>query len=474
MGTARRLDLDNLAATLVESSFFDVDAGETMARVPLADAVVGNPPFIRYHSHVGEARAAANKAALAEGVRLSGLASAWAACLVHAATFLRPEGKLALVLPAELLTVNYAAPIRDWLPRRFAKVGLITFQRLQFDALANVVLLLAEGEGGCDAVHVLNINGAEDLDSALDPFAAGRDVALNGEKWTSLLLTDRQSSAYRGGSDAFATLEEEYGEIELGTVTGANDYFVVTDATREEFGLAEDQVEKMSPPGSKHLEGMHFSAADWDRLRDAGRQVWLFRPAPEDESDGVEAYKRVGVDLDILSRYKCRIRPQWWRPPMVDPPDFFFTYMSHRFPRLVANGAGVGFLNSMHGLHLAEDMPDFVRRALPLGMMNSLTLLGAELGGRSYGGGVLKLEPREAAVLPVPALTELTTFWESIENEWEALNRQLVAGDWDLVVRRVDDALLRSTMGMSTTRAQHLRRAWNALRESPAIGMAQR
>jgi hypothetical protein len=33
---------------------------------------------------------------------------------------------------------------------------------------------------------------------------------------------------------------------------------------------------------------------------------------------------------------------------------------------------------------------------------NSLTLAWAEVCGRSYGGGVLELEPREAEELPIP------------------------------------------------------------------------
>ncbi len=34
---------------------------------------------------------------------------------------------------------------------------------------------------------------------------------------------------------------------------------------------------------------------------------------------------------------------------------------------------------------------------LPLAFLNSATLFSAEMVGRSYGGGVLKLEPKEAA-----------------------------------------------------------------------------
>lgn len=469
--TADRLGPDNLSATLFCSSVFDVSSGELAPGGLKVDAVVGNPPFIRYHGHVGETRAAANKAALAQGVQLSGLASAWAACLVHAASFLKPGGRLAMVLPAELLTVNYASPVRDWLKRHFGRIGIVTFRHLQFDALANVVLLLADGDGGVDNVHVVQATDASDLDRVA-PFVSGRDVALNGEKWSSLLLTDRQATAYRHGVDAFVGLEAEYGRIELGTVTGANEYFVISEETRREFGLTEDQLLRTSPPGSRHFDSLAFTTADWESLRDDGNPVWLFRPAPEDQSTSVEAYKRVGESLDIPNRYKCRIRPQWWRPPGSEPPDFFFTYMSHRFPRLVTNDAGVSFLNSMHGLHLAADAPDFVRRALPLAMLNSLTTLGAELGGRSYGGGVLKLEPREAALLPAPPLPALEAFWNVIRGEWLPLNRQLRAGDWSAVVNRVDDVLLHSTMRMSATRVQLLRRAWDVMR-SGRLGMAR-
>jgi hypothetical protein len=40
---------------------------------------------------------------------------------------------------------------------------------------------------------------------------------------------------------------------------------------------------------------------------------------------------------------------------------------------------------------------------LPVAALNSMTLLGAEVVGRAYGGGMLKLEPKEADKLPVPS-----------------------------------------------------------------------
>jgi type I restriction-modification system DNA methylase subunit len=99
---------------------------------PAYDAVVGNPPYIRYQDFRGAARSASQRAALAAGVPLSGLASSWAAFTIHSALFLRPGGRLGLVLPAELLTVNYAAEVRRFLMERFARVRLVLFTERVF------------------------------------------------------------------------------------------------------------------------------------------------------------------------------------------------------------------------------------------------------------------------------------------------------------------------------------------------------
>ena len=81
----------NADAQLCVSDFFDFKSVERF------DAVIGNPPYVRYQAFAALARAKGREAALAQGVRLPGLASSWAAFTVHSASFLKPEGRLALV-----------------------------------------------------------------------------------------------------------------------------------------------------------------------------------------------------------------------------------------------------------------------------------------------------------------------------------------------------------------------------------------
>jgi adenine-specific DNA-methyltransferase len=459
------LEAEGLDAHLLATDFFDVATPDQLGcPLPQMDAVIGNPPFVRYQLHAGEARVKSARAALRQGVRLSGLASSWAALVVHACAFLKPEGRLAMVMPAELLTVHYAEPVRRWLRRRFAKVNLVMFERLQFaDALERVVLVVAQGTGGCDAFSVYHVADAEDL-ALIRPFEQFAVRFADEGKWTDLLLPVEQRQLFRRVTEDHFVPLERFGPPELGTVTGANNYFALSEETRKRYDLTEDQVVPISPPGTRHLRGTALTRGDWNGLRESGEQVWLLYPDPEDKSPELRRYLRRGRQLGIPSAYKCTIRDPWWRPPLVPAPDLFFTYMSHRFPRLITNQARVSFVNSMHGVRLRSGFK-WAKSALPLLALNSVTMLGAEVFGRSYGGGVLKMEPREAAKLPVPRPEVLEKAWRVLAPERAHLDRQLRDGRWTTVLSRVDEVLLRDTSALEGSEVAQIHEAARSLRE---------
>ncbi|MDA8292709.1 MAG: N-6 DNA methylase [Actinomycetota bacterium] len=461
-----RLEDAGFDAHLLERDLFEVPTPEQLGcPLPQMDAVVGNPPFVRYQEHSGPARKRSVRAALQQGVRLSGLASSWASVLVHASAFLRPEGRLAIVLPAELLTVHYAEPIRLWLRRRFGAVTLVMFERLQFeDALEKVVLVLAHGSGGCESFQLAYVHDAEEL--ATLGFADGFGVTpADTGKWTDLLLPLQQRRLFREiVEEHFVTLQY-FGNPELGTVTGANDFFALNEETRQYYGLSESDLTPISPPGTRHLKGLSFTKGNWTNLRDSGERVWLLNPSSDQLAGGVARYVAHGQKIGIDSAYKCQIRTPWWRPPEVSVPDLFFTYMSHRYPRLIANTAGVRFLNSMHGVRFQGDDKRLAMSALPLLCLNSVTMLGAEVHGRSYGGGLLKMEPREAAMLPTPAPAKLYQAWQVLKEERGQLDRQLRAGTWTNVVKRVDEVLLHDAMELPLEAVEEMRSAAGLLRK---------
>ena len=444
----RRLGEAGLSARLAVADFFDYRAARPVR------AVIGNPPYIRYQDFRGAARTRARRAALAQGVGLTALASSWAAFVVHAASFLAVGGRMGLVLPAELLSVNYAAPVREFLLRRFERVRLILFDERVFpDVQEEVVLLLADGHAagpGADHIEIAQLRGLDELGGAAGLLgAAGPAAPARFDSWRPARLGDKWTGALHSclayesvmGADvgAFAALDS-WGRLSLGGVTGANAFFALCPARARELGLGPGDLLPLSPPGSAHLRSLVLDDAAVRRLGGQGRATLLFSP-PGRPSAAARAYIRAGEADGVDRAYKCRVRTPWWRVPLPAKADVLVTYMNDESVCLCANLACVRHLNSVHGLRLADGARRLGAPVLALAAANSVTALGAELVGRSYGGGLLKLEPREAARLPVPSVELAAGCAHALRDFLPAARRLLGAGQRERVRAEVDRIL---------------------------------
>jgi hypothetical protein len=276
-------------------------------------------------------------------------------------------------------------------------------------------------------------------------------------KWSAGLLSPDGLDAYTHalGDTGFAGLQT-WGETTLGMVTGNNRFFTLSPAKAEQLGLAPTDTIALSPPGSRHLRAMTLTAAQLAALGADGSATLLFRPA-DAPSRAAEHYIRSGEDLDVHEAYKCRVRTPWWRVPYLKPADLLLTYMNADTPRLAANQARTHHLNSVHGVYLRTDLRADGMSLLPPASLNSLTLLGAELVGRPYGGGMLKIEPREADQLPVPAPSLVRAHAAELRAARTSVRRRLREGDLLGAVEIVDRILLTGGMGLSGRRLGALR-----------------
>lgn len=440
------------SADISTGDFFDFETDRRF------EAVIGNPPYVRYQDFVGDARTKGQEAALAQGVRLTGLASSWAAFVVHATRYLKPGGRLALVLPAELLSVNYASDVRRFLMSRFGRVRLVTFEERVFPGvLEEVVLLLAEGRGPTDHFTLVQARGLNDLSNVENLTSTWSPLDADG-KWTAAFLPRDVLTEYTSltTSEDFGNVLD-WGETSLGMVTGNNRYFCLSAAEAAEAGLTKKELLSISPPGSRHLRGLTFTQKSWDELAAAGKKVYLFHPCKNTNSKAALRYIADGEAIGVQEAYKCRVRSPWWRVPLVSPPDLFLTYMNHDTPRLAANRAGVRYLNSVHGVVLKKGRKALGLDLLPIAALNSLTALGAEVVGRAYGGGMLKLEPKEADLLPVPSFDLLDQAAPRLRALRPQLGTSLRQGNMDQAVKLVDDVLLVGELGLKRGQVQRLR-----------------
>ncbi len=451
-----------LAFELQARDLFDLPA------LPQWDVVIGNPPYLRYQAFSGSHRIKAQEAALKHGVRLGGLANAWAAFVVHSAQCLNPKGRLALVLPAALLSVNYAAPVRRFLLKRFSSVQIIMFEERVFPGvLKEVVLLLAEGTGPTDKFELFQVRDVEELLSwnGLPGEKARECAPTTAEaKWTDALLPKEAISLYHQLHEKHFEPLAGWGKTELGMVTGNNRYFTLARMEAADLGLKSPELLRISPPGSRHLRGLEFSDAAFEELADEGARVYLFYPPNGVPlSPAAASYIAKGERAKVHKAYKCSVREPWWRVPLISAPNLFLTYMNQDLPRLVANEAHVLYLNSIHGVTLRRGRTKLGRELLPVAMLNSLTALGAELEGRSYGGGILKVEPKEADRLPMPSLDLLNRAEDDLRALRPQLGKHLRSSQLEKVMDSVDSILLVKHLGLRPKEVQALRASRKAM-----------
>ena len=303
----------------------------------------------------------------------------------------------------------------------------------------DVVLLLAEGYGGSTShAAVRQVRDERDLAAA-----SPRPRAARGErtwapaspeaKWTELLAPAAALADLDELRDSSAlTPLSEWGAVKLGAVTGNNGYFTLSPSRARELGLDRRDLLRISPAGSSHLHGLSLTSRALAALGEEGRGTLLFRPRTP-LSAAARHYIRAGSETGVDLAYKCRVRDPWYIVPL--------TAMNAEMPRLAANSARVRHLNSVHGVCLAEELRRLGTELLPLASLNSASRLSAELSGRSYGGGILKLEPGEARgwVVPSPAL--ISERLEELRSIKASVARALRRGELSRATEMVDAAL---------------------------------
>lgn len=427
---------------------------------PIYDTVIGNPPYIRFQEFSGEARARSREAALRGGVSLTGLASSWAAFTIHSAMFLKPGGRLGLVLPAELLSVNYAAPVRKFLFNRFRDVQLVLFEEQVFpEAEADVVLLLADGylEGPANHTTIRQAKNAV----ALASLGAGLNWTPTdpAAKWTSSLIAPEAIEPLNQllQKKLFTNLET-WGDTTLGIVTGNNKYFTLSPQRIKELGLDENELLPLSPPGSSHLRGLSLTKTMLTKLGEEGRATYLFYPNNPPSTEAA-AYIKDGHRTGVDTAYKCRIRKIWYQVPLVPAADLLLTCMNADTPRLTANEAGARHLNSVHGVFLNKKYHELGGELLPLASLNSVTLMHAEMVGRAYGGGILKIEPREADAWAMPSPSLVLAHAKNLRSCKKKVAELLDDGKLLEAVKIVDEVILKNGSNLSFNQINHIRQA---------------
>ncbi|MGI8856617.1 MAG: N-6 DNA methylase [Thermomicrobiales bacterium] len=424
------------------------------------DVVVGNPPFIRYQHFDERYRKPAFEIMRSVGLKPTNLTNIWVPFVVAATLLLSDSGRLAMVLPAELMQVGYTAQLRRFLADHYAAITIVTFRKLLFSgAQQEIVLLLASrkavGRGGIDVVEMDDDHQLAAFDFQTHDQYALKSMDHSTEKWTQYYLSENEIQLLRRLSHNTPLLRfGDIASVDVGVVTGNNTFFIVNGDQAAQAGIEPYTVPVVGR--SFQLPGLRYGKADLAHDKAANTRCLLVYPPNEDKetlSTEIVTYIEKGESQEVHKGYKCSIRKRWYIVPSVRTPDAFLFRQINRYPKLILNETDATSTDTIHRVCFRER--EFAAPTIAR-FHNSMTFAFAEVIGRSYGGGVLELEPNEADNLPLPPFgdSDLTL---------ESLDQHARRGQIDEMLEAADQFYLHEQMGLPRADIEDLRNIWQKL-----------
>ena len=444
------------SATVINDDFFSF----YRANESLYDVIVGNPPFIRYQNFNEEFRTIAFELMRKHGFHPNRLTNIWLPFLLLSCKALKPNGRIGMVIPAELFQVDYAAEARNFLSEFFDSLVLITFKELVFDDIQQeVILLLGEKTSAQKGIRVLEFQSIDDLTNGMESLetAEVKELDHSTEKWVKYYLSNEELQLLKKlHRDHRLTPTTQLFELNVGLVSGENEFFVVSKETVGRFKLTAHVLPIVSK--AEQVKGLFFTQQNMDEIVEKNRRAFLFNPSdkPLDELTKEERdYIEYGEKAGFNKNYKCRIRKRWYIVPKSWSPEAFLIRQANLYPKIILNQATAMVTDTLHKVRFHTGV---IGTAVTAAFMNTYTLALAETVGRSYGGGVLTFEPGEIRKLRIPMIG-------AEKLDLQNMDAMLRRGDIDQLLAYTDDILLREGLNFTEEEIAMLHGIWRKLRD---------
>jgi len=371
------------------------------------DCVVGNPPFIRYQYLPADSQRKAEAVFKLLRLPFTMHTNAWVPSVLASVALLKPGGRLGMIVPSEIIHVMHPQALRTYLGSVCSRLLVIDPEELWFDGtLQGAVILFAEKKQSptdhCDGVGIVKVSGRSFLsDNPAELF--NKTECINGKtvegKWTRALLTHAERQLFDSLTEHPQVHRfDDIAEVDVGIVTGANKFFLVTDDTVSRYRL-----EKFVHPmfgRSDHCPGIIYDERQHSRNARVGNPtnfVWINSPKSALPKKVIE-YIQLGEKEKLHTRYKCRVREPWYTVPSVHATSVGMLKRASDTPRLILNKISAYTTDTAYRISALKVSPE----KLVYCFLNALTALSVELEGRHYGGGVLELVPSEIEKVFIP------------------------------------------------------------------------
>ena len=361
------------------------------------DLVVANPPYVRHHAlDPIEKKRLAQLVRTETGVAVSGLAGLYCHFLLLSLKWMKPGAVGAWLIPSEWMSVNYGSALRRLFSERVRLLRVHRFDAsdVRFsDALVSSCVVWFANEPPSE--EVLFTGGSSLSAPSESRLIATQRLEENG-KWPPPTGTKETPDVPR---------VRDFFTIRRGIATGDNSFFVLSEERASEKGLS-SRFLKPILPSPRNLKTDHVES-DANGVPSNAPRLFLFDCTGSDPNTLPPAdrlYLESGESTTGKKKL-CASRNRWYDQEQRRPAPILCSYMG----RGSGSGAPVRFiLNESSAIAANSFLLLYAKGPLERrlashpeereAVWNLLRAIPAEefrRAGRSYGGGLQKMEPRE-------------------------------------------------------------------------------
>jgi adenine-specific DNA-methyltransferase len=394
-------------AKLILADYLKSDAGQF-------DGIIANPPYIKSQRLDYSEK---DWCYFEErfGTPLDRLTNIYALFLLKIWEDLAPNGRAAVILPAEFLNANFGEEIKERLVRAIRPVAITVFApslNIFEDALTtSAIVFLEKGRSPKLPCWVKRADSIEDASHFLTGLLAeAATCAGDGcidlkklqpcTKWLNVLFNGERPT----GSDALSNQVGDYFNCRRGIATGANDFFCFSRADIREHHLTEAHVEPCITK-AVDADGLVFTRDKFNSLATRERRCFLLNPSRNGQD--LMRYLKLGEQQGIPQRHLPSHRPVWYLPENRAAADIWVAVFSRASVKYILNTSGAKNLTCFHGLY-AKPGYESLAPLMTLFLNSSGGSCSFSQVNRFYGDGLNKLEPKDVEEMPCPAMTKLS------------------------------------------------------------------
>ena len=199
------------------------------------DVAVGNPPFVRFQFVSDSDKAAIPRLENRLGLSFKGVSNLWLPVLLGTMNLIAVGGAFAFIVPAECFTGISAGVMRDWLVRNTSSLRFDLFSPGSFPSVLQEVVIMQWSSRKTQSHAIAMRDPVSTLGTGPQPQSP---IQCHQEHGPGHVLANESTN---GGVEEASALADvwrlgDVARFEVAAVTGANEYFSVTQSTIKEFG----------------------------------------------------------------------------------------------------------------------------------------------------------------------------------------------------------------------------------------------